>query len=453
MRVVSTLVLLLCTGHSMTGQFKAAGIALADGASSSPGVSSRFAIASGWLTDLCVLKSGTLQSSSLGALNEAFEAWRASDKLPTTCTPGPEPSRKEPNFSDMTLIPSLGDRLLRMAEFQAEGQQTPDYVYGVLENAPSGTQSTFLPNTDHGIFSYGGPVHFDELFVASDTRIALCTALGADKQPDPNGPQTYSPQRLAAIKNAHCDDEDYIATGRWRDHFARIGSSVTLNVRYSQIPLYESGVLISPQSTNLQKWSPTVTGSFDSSKLFRTAAELQALASYISTDKAFRHSSNPRNRFDVPYMCNRTDGSLDHDTAATGKCVADFAMGSKLQRTLLFILPVISVKVTTPFDLAKYGSTFEEPPSHSGRSLYDVSLTWNLHSSIPNAQTIAAGVKTLDTLYSSKAPSAPPADAEWRRQVKCLYMELKAMPQEADNENFWEKFREIVLHQQPDPKP
>ena len=129
-------------------------------------------------------------------------------------------------------------------------------------------------------------------------------------------------------------------------------------------------------------------------------------------------------------------------------------MGSKLQRTMLFFLPIIAVKVTSPFDLAKYGTTFQEPPNHSGRSLYDVTLTWNLHSTIPSAQNLTAGVKMVQAVYQAEHPKTEvlPADAEWRRQVKLLYMELKTLPEIANNEAFWELFRNTLMHNSPDAK-
>ena len=145
----------------------------------------RYDIASMWLSDLCVIPVGALWKQSPSELSKAFDDWRQGKVNDSACSTGEPAGAANGNELDLSktkLYPSVPDRLFRMAELATEAQQTPDYVFGAIENAPPGTVSTFLANTDHGIFSYGGPVHFDELFVGADQRVALCTAIGATKQ-------------------------------------------------------------------------------------------------------------------------------------------------------------------------------------------------------------------------------------------------------------------------------
>jgi hypothetical protein len=387
----------------------------------------RLRTAQAWLTTLGLPPEA--QISDPISLEAYLDTWASADEHSNTQSSGETPIL---DLKSYQAVPTMGDRFLRALQFRTEIQQTPDYVYGVLEGAPAGTVGGYHANPDHGIFGYGGPIHFDELYVSSKSRTELCTAVTKSL-----GKTHMSPGDLKGkARGLQCDDK-YLRSNRGIDKVARLASAVTLDIRVVQVPLFENGIVITADSPSRVKWTPTLTGSFDPSKFVRTPADTKALADY-----GLEHKSEF-----VGHVCGT---SLPSSPPGPSKCVSAFALGGPLKRTLISVLPKVNVQVTTPFDLAKYGNTFVEPPNKNGRSLYNVTLNWDLHNAVPSADDRVAAINNLTNMVK---PSAAPAedksqkipDSAKRKRIEIYYLELANHPSASLDESFWRDFRKQIL--------
>jgi hypothetical protein len=424
-------------------------------------VKARFGVAAGWLTQLCVLKGGTFESLDLEELAAAFVAWENDTTDVDKCNAASSTSQKQPPSPHVAVDVSAlrlnaWQRVARMGQFQVDIQQTPDYVYGVLQGQPSSTPSRFLPDPEHAIVSLGGPLFLNELYVGADTRVGVCSALD--------------------LKALHADDPCfdplYVEARRVRDNVLRVTAAMALNINFSQVPRYQSQVVLtSLQSFGVPEWSKTITGSFDPSMLFRSMNEKKALAGYAGqladalsaaggsfvpvSDKVDGTTSTNKFTRDtiVQDLCDSEKATTQKFTSEkfTDNCIARMTIGGTTQRLVISLLPVINVKVTSPFDLAKYGTNFIAPPGKAGQSLYDVTLTWNLRNLIPSASSRLDAYNAAAALAKPATAPASPADqmqqkqTQWKRTVAKMYIELKGIPTRSLDEEWWARFESLVI--------
>lgn len=444
----------------------------------------RLQVATAWLSNLCVLPQGDFLLPTQADLTSAFAKWINSAATPSCEGNVPaDSSGKKPQPKIKADIDSLRlrpiERIARIGQFQLNIQQTPDYVYGIPEGAPPTTPSTFLPNNQHSLLSLGGPLFLNELYVPADTRVGICSALfPKDLDPlskdDPNTRtqpgDTASLKRKAKIRNT-CGDSKYIEALRKKDYLFRLAAAMTLNINASQVPNYEPPILLkSLSSVGYPFWSKNITGSFTPSMLFRTAAEKKALAGYAGSLKIFYFDRKEGMMIKVMNkpqvlndLCNRGKGAPPDATESpdyTDKCISTITIGGLTQRLTISMLPVINVKVTTPFDLVKYGTSFIPPPDQAARSLYNVTFVWDLRSLLASTTQRLDAFNALVTLATPDTPDkTTPAqsksplseeqlkEAQWRRAVAGLYIELQSIPSQCLNEQWWAKFETTVLRE------
>jgi hypothetical protein len=410
----------------------------------------RIIVATNWLYSLCVVPNGDFQAITPIELRDAFEAWAKSNQDTAQCEPKAFKATKPASPLLVVEVSSIRlrpwERIARMPQFRTQIQQTPAYVYGVLQGAPANTPSQFFPNPDHSIFSYGGPVHFDELYVGADTRVAICTVLDDlyQKANQENPKANIRPDK-------RCTDSGYLLANRVRDNFTRIGAAVSLDINFSQVPKFQSPIVITSLSNlNFPEWSKTITGSFDASKLFRSATEMKGIAGYVG--KVNLKSNYGVNLMDkntiLRDLCDRKSDELNDPTNTT-HCIQAITVGGMAKRLAISILPRIDVKAISPFDLSKYGSSFVAPPNRAGRSLYTVTLNWDLRSLIPSTASRLDALTAIKSLHDSE--DKPPLDdkkireALWRRQVAASYLELRSMPERSLDPVWWSRFEAILM--------
>jgi hypothetical protein len=396
----------------------------------------RLNVATDWLYRLCVVPGGDFRNLDPAKLTDAFDVWSKSTQDAAQCDPKEFKGAKPPDPSlavDVSAIRlSPWERIARIPQFRTQIQQAPDYVYGVVQDAPANTPNQFFPNPDHALFSYGGPIHFDELYVAADTRVAICSVLNDLKQADPDH---------------RCNDDQYLLANRIRDNFTRFGAAVSLDINYSQVPKYQAPILVTSLSAlQFPSYSKTITGSFDPSKLFRSPAEMKGIAGYAGKVTL---KDNGKVIFDsdtvLHSICNYQLADLaNKDKTAT--CIQAITIGDVVKRLAISVLPRLDVKALSPFDLSKYGSSFVAPPNKAGRSLYTVTLNWDLRSIVPTTAARLDAFNAIKSLHDPKPVSDKDIkEAQWRRQVASLYLELRRTPDRAEDSAWWNRFETIVL--------
>ena len=405
----------------------------------------KLSVATDWLYRLCVVPNGDFQAMSPNALRDAFDSWVKKSQDGGSCDPKTFADAKDSTLPIRVDVSSIRlnawERIARMPQFRTQIQQTPDYVYGILQGAPANTLSQFFPNPDHAILSYGGPIHFDELYVSADTRVAICTVLD-----DVNTQIKKSDPTANPPTDQRCTEPGYLLANRARDNLTRIGAAVTLDISFSQVPKYQAPIIITSFSgLNFPSYSKTITGSFDTSKLFRSAAELKGVAGYVGKLNP-KTSAISKDAVLQDFCRHKADDLADE--RKTADCIRAITIGDVPKRLAISLMPRVDVKATSPFDLSKYGTSFIAPPNRAGRSLYSVTLNWDLRSLIPSTKDRLDAFNALKALHD---PAMNPADdkqtkeALWRRQVSSLYLELSRMPERSLDAAWWARFEATVL--------
>jgi hypothetical protein len=130
----------------------------------------------------------------------------------------------------------------------------------------------------------------------------------------------------------------------------------------------------------------------------------------------------------------------------TATCIQAITIGDVVKRLAISVLPRLDVKALSPFDLSKYGSSFVAPPNKAGRSLYTVTLNWDLRSIVPTTAARLDAFNAIKSLHDPKPVSDKDIkEAQWRRQVASLYLELRRTPDRAEDSAWWNRFETIVL--------
>ena len=436
---------------------------LASGVQSTPTKETKLSLAKLWLKPLCVVENGDFLTSDMTPekLARKFDDWLNAKTTDPACamvsstadssdsSEKPLPESKKIAVKFDSLFPNTWLRILRTAEFRLNVQQTPSYVYGIKQGDPPNTPSSFLANPNHGILSYGGPLHLEEMFVDSSTRMSACLAFQ-----DAGNPPVES-----------CNQDIFILAERKRDYIARVATAVTVDLKYSEVPRFESGVISEEHNVVFPKYSRIVSGTFDPAKLFRSAAETKALGDYSRKFKLYHHDSHRPDLSENAHAIDLftrfcgDDANVSKDDTTASACISDFALGRKTQRLLVSFIPRIDVTVTSPFDLAKYGSLFIQPPNRAGESLYNVALSWNFHSVIPSASSRVDNLKTMTSIrrgVKNDEVSKSKSDAalvQWKMKVRNCYLTLLVEPDRSSDEDWWKKFTSLMTLMQTKSEP
>jgi hypothetical protein len=196
---------------------------------------------------------------------------------------------------DLTL-PSWRERVLRTPQFKAEFLRTPNYVFGIPEGSPPGTQAQIFSNPDHGLLSVGGALDFGELFPDAGKTMTACEArmslLGEGKE---------------NMLPGKCDESPYLNATRKGEWARRYASATVINVNVSQVPRFESGIILSPVlPSNDLRWSYSVTGSISPAALFESAAQRKQYGDYYTKHRAVLTSLDPGGSLQIEDSCRGT---------------------------------------------------------------------------------------------------------------------------------------------------
>jgi hypothetical protein len=281
-----------------------------------------------------------------------------------------------------------------------------------------------------------GPLHLDEFYVGADTRAALCDIDSVfQTASDPNS------------GDPNCKKRSYLFATRSLDTLARFASSMTLDLNFSMVPKFQSSLLVTdPGAISYPSWSKTITGSFNPAKLFRSSTELKGVAGYVGKIPAL---SGENVDVALRSLCG-TPGAdpLLHIAKSTDDCLRHITVGSTFQRTVLLTVPRINVTATTPFDLTKVQSSFVPPPNKAGKSLYNVTLNWDLRSIFASTTTRLDAINALKS--SDPAAQKPQSEIDnarlqARRQVAMMFMELKLDRNRSQSDIWWDRFEALAL--------
>jgi hypothetical protein len=411
----------------------------------------RLQLAKEWLTVLGVSYTGDIGPGNTAALRVALKDWH--DHIGRDSDSGKEDDKARlPGEVPQYLLPSVGERLLRLSNFNSEFLRTPNYVQGTVLGQ-SGPPS-FIPNPDHGLLTLGGTMTLSELYSSLSERNELCKMV-------------QSIWNETAVGHSGYCDGNFLLGKRTGDAFARFASGITIKTAVSEVPRFQNGVDISntPLAAN-NKWTPVVTGTFDPATVFRTPADWKIFTKY----KVFATGKNlPDDKVDpldakqqsaCPHAELADWNSKDHHVEATDDpfvraCFEAFLYSSRRRQAVISFLPKVDVKATTPFDAVKTGSgTFIQPPA-PGKTIYDVTLTWDLRrlfASGSNRQDALSGYKTFELGKADKEaadnPQSDSAELAWRQRVWLRYMELAATPAVADDPAWWNAFRAVVYREE-----
>lgn len=367
-------------------------------------------------------KKQTLGRSDKKDLLDAFDSWRKT----------PDDKWNLSGDPPRSLMPNGIDRLLRVSSFKTEWVQTPQYVFGILEGSAPGTPGQLVRNPNYALWSFGGVITPSELYVSIANRISMCTAAEAI---------------WAKTDNLKCNDASFLSGSRLRDGFGRLASAMTITVNTSQIPRFQNGVIVSDATiARGTDYTFTIQGSFDPNLLFRSAAEWKSWGEYYAKHPKLKLEGHER-----PSECPTTavqPGS--GDTVATrdvntaiDSCFKRIARGTLFQQTITSILPKVDVRAFTAFDFYKTGLNTFLPTPVSGRALYDITGTWDLRKVLPSAETRVQALQAAKALVS-KPSDEKQQDGSWKAQVEMLYLDLLEKPGLALNQDWWDKFHDLV---------
>ena len=393
------------------------------------------------LTVLGVGFQQTISRESKLELLEKLTAWQAGEGAQTEKPTTVEGFREYPR-----LTPDWKERVARMPSFKAEIVKTLPNVYGIAENAPAGTLAAVIPNPDHLLLNLGGSLDISELFLNVANRVSLCQSRIDTQDPKMNE-KTGNP-------NDKCRQASYLKAGRWYDPIERYVSASVINVNVSQIPNYQSGILLLPQAPEAQqRWTYTVTGSIIPTSLFHSASDLKAVAAYAATNQKLVDLS-------TILPAAECDDALHSSSMRTGKpivitkeCLTRIAIGSKSQRALLTVLPRVDVKAYTALDFTKNGTAaFVQLPG-GDKPLYDITFTWDMHNLFPSTQNRADALAAIRSIQQADkkagAPKKPVKEEPlnirlWKQNVASLYCVLANKVEMSNDEAFWQHFIQVV---------
>lgn len=355
------------------------------------------------------------------------------------------PSLGEVRFDD--LYSSGGERLARVPSIKVEAAQTPKYVYGVHYGAPIGTPADYLNNPDSSLLNYSATLNFSEAFLSITDRTTACTSA-----------RTLRDARVAVRPVAQrdfCTDFVYLTGGRALDFAQRLASGVSLTYTASQNARFQSNLLQSGQPIS---FSNSLTGSFDPTKTWRTAADWLAALHVLSPDRKDHLEADGDSHSDVTedYPC----------LSLVGKdgCFLRYAYGDRSHQLIQALLPKVDVKIVTPLNFQSSGNVFltQKPDEH--KRLYVVSASLDLSRFIPNSSTRADAANVIaelakvkqERLKAEKWRAINAADREkeqavakewstWRQEVADLYTALVRDPDLVSKEAWWETFRATLF--------
>jgi len=369
-------------------------------------------IAQGWIKTLGVKYEGGLDAEHAAGVTQAFRAWRKASDPPKDAPP-----------ELGSLIPRLRDRTWRAASISAERVGTQNYVY-VPGSAPLSNPKDFISNPNHGLYNFSAAVNLGEFYVSVGDRTTLCSTVNGIWKDNPT-----------IQHHSRCDDPEYLSASRPRDMWGRVALSVTLTAGASQIPRYQSSMILANNEPAAGRgWNKSLSGTFDPILLFRSATEWQSWAGYYH-DSSFE----PKSGY-LPNEC-REAASTPKDQKRQQACFDRVAKGPVSHRILTTLLPKVVVKTYTPFDFVKTGTTFAEPPG-GGRALYDVNVTWDLKKVVPSAATRVQGLKAYQAFTEDKKEDKL---KDWKQKVQAQYEALSRDPQMAGKDWWWDQFTSFIL--------
>jgi hypothetical protein len=408
----------------------------------------RLATATTWLNLLGVAESELLMTAAknpqeFSTLCENLQAWEGS----TTSVCIPKNARGASNLAkDMANVqaveanfikpPRTLERIARVPQFKSEFLRTANYVYGVPEGSPKSATPSILPNPDHGLLSLGGVLDFSELFPNVQSRLDYCAAMrklnraklgatGSVPKQHPNPVEGRSPPD-------DCSNWNYLAVEGGKRFPERYALATTINVTVSQIPAFQSGVVIPSPG-----WSETVTGSINPSAWVTSWSDRKALVNYYAKEI---NMALPRS------SCGSNE---------PGDCLSYLALGGRTRRVVLAFLPRIDVKAYSPFDLAKTSSnTFLALPG-GDKALYDFTLTWDLRNTVTSMQMRTDALSAYQMLpnrslkpqvgQNSKQTSASQELATVKSMLAMKFSRLALDPKLAGEDAWWNALRDDLV--------
>lgn len=390
----------------------------------------RLRAAQRWLKSLDVKYEGDFVTPDLKALELALETWEASF---VQADPPPPTVLK-------SAIPGNLERVARIGTFSAERLSTQRSVYGARDTTPETKE--YLPNPDHALYSFTGSLSPGELYISVADRTGLCKAAqGLWKAAD-------------SLKTLHCDDAVYLSASRRKDLWGRAALSVKMEVSGVQIPKFREGLVFSGKPPG-RDWNKTISGSFDPVLLFRSPGEWASWADFYKNGTwdagKLKHSRI------LPTECRNFDSNQKDQQLIS--CYERLVRGSKRHQAITTILPMVTVKAYTPYDLVKLsgGTTLVQPPG-GARSIYDVVFSWDAKKVIPSASSRAQALaafegfrhppKLVEAAKRNKSldsGNAPDLIAKWREEIRGSYLALARSPEIAEQDKWWEVFSLLMI--------
>jgi len=376
-----------------------------------------------------------------------------SAELPATSTPAEKPKRE---INETMVFPEKGSLWLLVPQIKTDVSEASKWVYGVPYGSPKGSANAFYPNPDSYLFTGTATFNFAQAFLSISDRQKLCDAV------------TESDRSEGTCKNI-----GFLMGSRDRDSWERLLSAVTLISTTSQNPRFSQGLVPEAGTVSYEKtFSETVTGSFDATKLFRTATDYKnGLDIQAGASKTLGY-----HEVDLPTPCKTSSvtltpkikkaankaGEQPDEMAkdiATQACIDAIAYGSgHWQKMGKMLIPTIEVKAVTASDLAKSGAnTYIQPPSQIP-ALYSFSATWDLRKYIPSATTLSDAAAVMQAAAPASPSSAgggasaapvsaakPDPDVKWKGQVAWFCIQLISHPEVVSNDGWWTRFQDAIL--------
>ena len=396
----------------------------------------RLDTAQSWITTLSVKGADQYSLPSLSSEQQrlfqtAFADWAAGK--PTEA----KPTIGDVNFDDLSS--ELSERIKRAPSVKIEGVQASKYVYGVPYGSPAGTQAGFLGNPDSALFNYSATLNFSELFLSVSDRTTACKSASALRA-------AGMTVNIKPGEKDFCKDYEFITGDRNRDFAQRLVSGITVTYTASQNAKFQKSLL---QGERDITFSHSVTGSFDPTKMWRSASDWESAAAVYASQAVIRGAGDDFSasieqfpRGDAPVGINDFPCL---DLRSSVGCFYRYAYGWHKVQILEALIPRVDVKVVTPLNFQAANNVFLVQPADERKVLYTVALSVDLTKFIPNNKTRASAANVLVTLANTEAKrkSADVAHA-WRLKVAASYAELVNNPSLVDDETWWNQFRSLI---------
>lgn len=368
--------------------------------------------------------------------------------VPVTGDPAAKPKRE---VKEAMVFPANGSLWLLVPQIKADVSEASKWVYGVPYGSPKGSANAFYPNPDSYLFTGTATFNFAQAFLSISDRQKLCDAV------------TESDRSEGTCKNIA-----FLMGTRHRDSWQRLLSAVTLVSTTSQNPRFSQGLVPEEGTVSYEKtFSETVTGSFDATKLFRTATDYKnGLDIQAGSSKTLQYGEVPLpgcalkfDPLDPKVVKAAKKAAESQDEVVTQECIDAIAYGSgHWQKMGKMLIPTIEVKAVTASDLAKSGAnTYIQPPSQIP-ALYSFSATWDLRKYIPSATTLSDAAAVMQEVASAAQPStgrgvsgAPVSaaksnpDMRWKGEVAWFCIQLISHPDVVSNDAWWTRFQDAIL--------